>query len=217
MAQSMTTISCTLCEKPFSRRTAQVKYDLTHGRTRFFCGSECRNKAKIIRNVDRRCLYCKKIFRRKRSGGHDKGLVCSRSCGAKRAIELRWRDKPAAMWCQCGRRKVPRNPRCSSCEKTRRFSVTLGELRNEYSTALFHAKIRGLARAAFRGKMACAACGYDLHVDICHVRPVADFPSTATIAEVNDDDNLMALDKRCHWEFDNGYLHRDIDGTWHNT
>ena len=43
-------------------------------------------------------------------------------------------------------------------------------------------------------------------MDICHIRDVADFSPEATVAEVNDPGNLMALDKRCHWEFDHGYL-----------
>jgi hypothetical protein len=54
--------------------------------------------------------------------------------------------------------------------------------------------------------MECLACGYNLHVDVCHVRDVADFPLTAALAEVNAPSNLVALDKRCHWEFDHGYL-----------
>lgn len=83
---------------------------------------------------------------------------------------------------------------------------TLGELRRALGTFAFHAKVRGLARSAYRGPRSCVACGYGLHVDICHIRDVSSFPNTATVAEVNDPANLVALDKRCHWEFDHGYL-----------
>ena len=57
-----------------------------------------------------------------------------------------------------------------------------------------------------RKNVQCSACGYSLHVDICHVRDVASFPDSATVGEVNAAENLIALDKRCHWEFDHGYL-----------
>ncbi len=84
---------------------------------------------------------------------------------------------------------------------------TLGELRQEYGTAaFFHAKIRGHARTSYTGPMVCVACGYDLHVDVSHIKHVKDFPPEATLREVNDQKNLMALDKRCHWEYDHGYL-----------
>lgn len=93
-------------------------------------------------------------------------------------------------------------------------SVTLGELRERYSTSQYHAKVRGHARLAFARSgraFACQACGYDLHVDICHIRDVGDFPPDATLNEVNALPNLLALDKRCHWEFDHGYLLLETD------
>lgn len=62
----------------------------------------------------------------------------------------------------------------------------------------------------------CAACGYNLHVDICHVIGVAEWPPSATLREVNAPSNLVALDKRCHWEFDHGFLDL-IDDRWVQT
>lgn len=87
----------------------------------------------------------------------------------------------------------------------------------KYGTFAFHAKVRGLARGAYKGPLGCAACGYSLHVDICHIRPVADFPDDATLREVNAPENLVALDKRCHWEFDNGYLTIQVVGRGEGT
>lgn len=63
-----------------------------------------------------------------------------------------------------------------------------------------------MARSSYQGPMVCAMCGYDLHVDVCHIRDVAAFPPNATLGEANATINLIALDKRCHWEFDHGYL-----------
>lgn len=54
--------------------------------------------------------------------------------------------------------------------------------------------------------MECKICDYNLHVDICHLREVADFPETATVEEINSPKNLEALCKNHHWEFDHGLV-----------
>jgi hypothetical protein len=95
---------------------------------------------------------------------------------------------------------------CRACRSGQLGKRTLGELRAKLGTFAFHAKVRGLARTAYTGPRSCAACGYNLQVDICHIRDIASFPDEATLSEVNAPGNLVALDKRCHWEFDHGYL-----------
>lgn len=55
----------------------------------------------------------------------------------------------------------------------------------------------------------CAMCGYKLHVEICHIIALKDFPDTALISEVNHPNNLVALCPNCHWEFDNLYKNND--------
>ncbi len=49
-------------------------------------------------------------------------------------------------------------------------------------------------------------CGYSKHVEICHKQAVSLFPDTATMIEINNLANLLALCPNCHWEFDNGLL-----------
>ncbi len=51
-------------------------------------------------------------------------------------------------------------------------------------------------------KRVCAHCGYDKHVEICHIKAVKDFPNTSTIGDINKEDNLILLCPNCHWEFD---------------
>lgn len=82
-------------------------------------------------------------------------------------------------------------------------------LKSKYSTLAYHAKIRGWARKVYElnnGPRECYACGYDLHIDVCHIKDVRHFDLDALVSEVNDFKNLVALDRRCHWEFDNGHL-----------
>ena len=52
----------------------------------------------------------------------------------------------------------------------------------------------------------CYVCGYDKHIDVCHIKPVASFPDNAFIHDINAPSNLVALCPTHHWEFDNGYL-----------
>ena len=52
----------------------------------------------------------------------------------------------------------------------------------------------------------CAKCGYSVHTEIAHAKAVSKFPPSATIREINDPGNLVALCRNHHWEFDNGVL-----------
>lgn len=55
----------------------------------------------------------------------------------------------------------------------------------------------------------CVNCGYDKHAEVCHIRPVSDFPENATLLEINSPDNLTTLCPNCHWEFDQGMISLD--------
>lgn len=66
------------------------------------------------------------------------------------------------------------------------------------------ALIRGRARIAMKDCTSCESCGYDKHVEIAHVKPIADFPLDTLVNDVNDRSNLKALCPNCHWEFDHG-------------
>lgn len=60
-------------------------------------------------------------------------------------------------------------------------------------------KLSGLPRV-------CAYCGYDKFVDVCHVKPVSDFPDGTLIIDVNNINNLIPLCPNHHREFDNGLI-----------
>jgi hypothetical protein len=52
----------------------------------------------------------------------------------------------------------------------------------------------------------CLACGYDKHVEVCHIKSVSEFDDNTIVSEINHIDNLIGLCPTHHWEFDNGYL-----------
>lgn len=90
------------------------------------------------------------------------------------------------------------------------LSRTKGELLNDRKNyQSYRSAIRKLAEAIYKssGKPCCCAkCGYSNHIEIAHIRAVSDFEDSATIAEINSIDNLIALCPNHHWEYDHGIL-----------
>lgn len=52
----------------------------------------------------------------------------------------------------------------------------------------------------------CTICGYAAHVESAHKIPVASFPPSALVSEINHIDNVVWLCPNHHWEFDHGLL-----------
>lgn len=212
MAIATIQLTCAECATPFSRRTAEVNKARQRGQDRDYCSRACVTSAKRNRAVEGDCRQCGTHFTRTSNGKRERGTFCSRRCGALHRNATRPK-KPCP---ECGGPRHDSARRCKDCRTAgdRRIyeSTTLAQLRERYSTSQYHAKIRGLARSIYRGPMACARCGYDLYVEVCHIRDLASFPMSATVAQVNDPSNLAALDRRCHWELDHGYLVCVIDG-----
>lgn len=215
----MIELICMGCDKPFPRALKQHNANLRRGRAIVACSNSCVNRARFKNHsnlISSECLECAAGFSRKRST-NDKMMFCSKSCAASYNGKLRAKIKPPKV-CRVCKKTVSSTRRqiCEECKSEQRYSrrpdwntITLQSLKDKYSTSQYHAKIRGMSRSEYKrsGKpMSCLIDGYSLHVDVCHITDVKDFPMNATISEVNHIDNLVALCKRCHWEFDNGYL-----------
>jgi hypothetical protein len=136
---------------------------------------------------------------------------CSRSCAAKLNNHLYPRKHKLEVLCTiCGINIARRRLYCDNCNPNivDWNTITLGETRDKrfYQKS---SRIRTLAREKFiqAGRpLICSICKYDKHTDVCHIKAVNTFSNEATIAEINSQDNLIALCKNHHWEFDNGYL-----------
>ena len=91
--------------------------------------------------------------------------------------------------------------------------VTKGELFNyckNWQSA--RTQIRKIAYKSFEKSnrpYECAICGYNKHIEIAHVKAVADFDDNATITEINDSKNLVGLCPTHHWEFDNNAMNEE--------
>ena len=90
---------------------------------------------------------------------------------------------------------------------------TIGELRSKNSLKAMHRSSAnahiGLHARYHHKKLksgCCFNCGYNKHVELCHIKAKADFLDAALLSEVNDISNVMPLCPNCHWEFDNELL-----------
>lgn len=213
MAPSTVGLVCSnsTCGSTFVRKASEARVSERRGRAPYCsrkCLGEANSRAKRIHSgiSSGTCVFCEKPFSRPHHGTREKGKYCTVRCSALAHSAARRVSPPNSTCPTCGGKMHPQAERCHQCRMGEYRLRTLGELRAALSVSQYHAKIRGMARYAYEGPMSCAACGYDLHVDIGHIRPVKSFPPEATLTEVNHPDNLVALDKRCHWEFDHGHL-----------
>ena len=96
-----------------------------------------------------------------------------------------------------------------SIDMTRRIKTmqkTLGEAIKNHThnigTNRFNC-IRRSARYEFRHLTVCEGCGYDKHVEMCHIKPLTSFSLDTLVSVINDRSNIKVLCPNCHWEFDN--------------
>lgn len=151
-----------------------------------------------------------KIFQARRK------KFCNRSCSASsnnRKFPKRPR-RPEVPCSGCHKPLRSKSGRCNRCRIDHMIEKSGDHTRGDLSArraSYISARntIRAHAVKAYRrsGKPTyCASCGYATYTEVCHIRPVSDFPDDATLSEINHPDNLIALCPNHHWEFDNGVL-----------
>jgi hypothetical protein len=124
----------------------------------------------------------------------------------------------------CGTSFTYKERVCPTCKEKRKQDrenkkyTTLAELAEFYQKTGVHrswwySEIRHYALLWNKDKRTCcAACGYTNHVELCHVKSIAEFPMTATLAEINARENIVGLCPNHHWELDHDLL--TLDPEW---
>lgn len=114
--------------------------------------------------------------------------------------------------CDCDfigeRKNNPDRAYCVSCWTDERNRKGMRSKSN-----LSHAEIRGHARAILRRakpELICNWCGYDKHVECCHLTPVGSFSPSTMLQDINHISNLCWLCRNCHWELDHGMMKPQI-------
>lgn len=134
----------------------------------------------------------------------DKGYIylksyCKKCCN-KQTIKGQYDQ------CSCGNKKTKKSKLCQYCSNINQQKYeTLEDIlhyRGKYGQSAAFNIVRGRARSCLT-ESKCQRCGYDKHVEACHIKPISSFPNDTLISVINHKDNLIALCPNCHWEFDN--------------
>lgn len=107
--------------------------------------------------------------------------------------------------CPCGKKKNKKSKLCMDCSSEKRCKrKTLKDCLHSAlhgQSAKFNI-IRGRARSKYKHIKKCESCGYDKHVEVCHIKPISSFSEDALITDINHRSNIKILCPNCHWEFD---------------
>ena len=160
------------------------------------------------------CLNCEKPTENPR--------FCSRSCSASFNNRKTPKRKLTRKCSFEGCDSIVKSYRHRLCEEHFKFNkdsyrlTKVGHYRNLQSVKGKHpswvnAHVRHFARTWLKHltEKPCLNCGYSLHVELCHIKPVASYGDEALLGEINSEDNVIQLCRNCHWEFDNGHLTLD--------
>lgn len=149
-----------------------------------------------------------------------KNDFCSRSCSATFNNKLKPKRNPISRTCSCGKKFIPKfkssRRLCNQCQinKLTSFKIKLLTISEYHKKASIKDKHPSWKNSHIRifnrqwnyelTKKPCFKCGYDKHVELCHIKPVSSFPETATLGEINALSNNIQLCRNCHWEYDHG-------------
>ena len=203
---TMIDLTCDLCQSPFQRTKSEYGGSLKRGQSKFYCSPACAADGSKVPSPEASCLKCATTFTVKQ--GHKGQLYCSRKCSNQVLADSRRKPPKARRVCSTCSRRTTLPDRCRLCRADFR---TLDEVGFKYGSASDRASIiRDHSRKNYlrsvEGTPECEFCGYTTHVQVCHIRPVKDFPPSATLAEVNHRSNLVGLCPNHHWELDHGFL-----------
>ena len=139
---------------------------------------------------------------------------CSKSCACKNNNRLFPKRKPEGNCYICKNPITNDLKYCTICRKkyihfNSKKDLTLKEAiyLNHHKSSAF-ALVRSRARIIIKslGWTSCFVCGYNKHVEACHITKISDFSLETSINTINLPNNLLALCRNCHWEFDHRLL-----------
>ena len=158
------------------------------------------------------CFNCNKEFTPKNKPANLNKPFCSRSCAATHNnLVAQKRFKQG----KCKSCEEPVGSGYTYCKKCFTYNTgawqhkTIKQIKAEYPRIQAHAKIRGYSYTVYKSSNKpkyCCNCGYDKHYEVCHIKAIKDFSDESTLGEVHHIDNLIALCRNCHWEYDHNLL-----------
>ena len=139
---------------------------------------------------------------------------CNKSCAA--SYNNKQRQKKSYFCQSCGiligqgYDQFSRRKYCDKCNPNKKDwkEITYKDIK-EKRVYQANSRIRDLARSQYLKthlNPCCEICGYNKHIEIHHIKSISSFSDDATIAEINDEKNLIGLCPNHHWEIENGFL-----------
>src|SRR5262249_772818 len=122
---------------------------------------------------------------------------CAASANSRTAVKRKRRKSCR----RCGSLILSNHTYCKTCYPAKHYlsGKTLAQAIGSRKDANRYTGIRSNARKVFFASdrpKCCAACGYDKHIEICHVRDISEFPKHTLISVVNHPDNLLAANRQ---------------------
>jgi len=132
---------------------------------------------------------------------------CSRSCAVSHTNSISPKRKPEHQCKGCSCPIISGRVYCKKCSWFG-SDITLKEAiyTAHHRSSAFALPPRARTLAKQLGWTKCQVCGYDKHIEVCHRKAISDFPDSALLSEINNEQNLLALCCNHHWEFDHGLL-----------
>lgn len=226
---------CEHCGKTFKRTKKDIaknKYKLPK-----FCCQKCQKEwYKENSYIIVKCKNCGKEFKILKSvykKSKNKHFFCTRSCSAYYNNAQRKRKFENTIWlgkrknrgynnCPiCGKIKYYKSEMCFECrnkEKRKIKERTLGSYIDGYKYLSTRCnEIRVDARRTIeesKREKVCAYChnhDFDKILEVHHIKPILDFDRSATIAEINDESNLVWLCPNHHKMLEMGLITLEKD------
>lgn len=167
------------------------------------------------------CLQCGKVIATKQGekvASTRRKKFCNHACAARQFNGLGQfnaiRQSGLTKVCKTCPKLIPdERSYCLRCQSSSRrlgrlLKCTKGELfasRKNWQSArsnITHHAARSYKKAYPTAACRKEGCDFAQHIEVCHIKAVADFPDTATIGEINALSNLTGLCPNHHWEFD---------------
>jgi len=222
-------VECTQCKSTISRTKKSILTTISKTGTKgIACSPACFSRIHGY-VTSTKCAFCSKDIEVRRGAVSASGRnYCSSYCSAKVNGLGRQTNPPKKRNCKrCNTEffnsKAHTNKfHCKACvdsssvdpehhkTKTKKEYNEILSVKGKHPSWL-NAAVRGFCRSwnASIAKLPCQKCGYALHIELCHIKPVSVFGEETTLGEINHPDNILVLCRNHHWEFDNGHLHAE--------
>lgn len=130
---------------------------------------------------------------------------CTRTCAATVNNLKPKRVKKLFSCITCSLEISRRRKYCNTCDPRTKGDITLGEaIYRKHHRSSAYALVRSRARSVVKDEKAkCEVCSYNKHVEVAHIKAIAEFSEETLLSVINDRSNLRLLCPNCHWELDN--------------